>query len=91
MTDPTTPTEHAELHALWREAAEKRIDGADWPSIVLDLLQHLDRVKALVEEAKRVEGIVITPGFTTYYAVDAGLLDEALRPFSGPPSTPQRE
>lgn len=38
----------------------------------------LGRVRTLIDEAERGEGIVITPGFTTYYAVDAGLLRDAL-------------
>ena len=34
------------LRALWREAAEKRVDGCDWPGIVLDLFKHLDDLRS---------------------------------------------
>lgn len=38
----------------------------------------LAAVEALISEAEAGAGIVITPGFTTYYSVDTGLLRAAL-------------
>lgn len=38
----------------------------------------VQRVRDLCDDAERGEGIVITPGFTTYYSVDCGLLRLAL-------------
>lgn len=38
------------LHAIWREAAEKRIEhGIDWPRVVLALFRDLDQLRAEYE------------------------------------------
>ena len=50
-------------------------NAAPW---LLDRAAAVARVEALLSEAERGEGIVITPGFTTYHAVECGLLRAAL-------------
>lgn len=52
-----------------RGAAEARAEG---------LAAQVAAVEKLCDEAERGEGIIVTPGFTTYYSVDTGLLRRAL-------------
>lgn len=47
---------------------------------------RLAAVKDLIEQAERGEGIIVTPGFTTYYSVECGLLRIALGDPPYPPT-----